>query len=536
MIELDLVQGTPEWHAARAAHNCASEAPAMMGVGKYQTRTQLLHEKATGVKPEVDAGQQARFDRGHAAEAAAREILEARLGVELFPIVATDDDDYLLASVDGLTMDGETAFEHKLLNADVVQQIRLGELSPAYYWQLEQILLVTNAKRVIFVCSDGTEENFHTLEYKAVPGRAEELFEGWRLFDADLERYVPVAAEVKSVAATIEALPALTATVRGEVVDSNLAAYVEAARGFIDSINTNLVTDQDFADAGAAMNFCDASEKRLALVKEQALAQTESIDTLFRAVDEITERFRQKRLALDKLVKARKEARKLEIMAEGRQQLAEFRATFSARPCDAYLPELTADFALAVQRKSSFASMKDAVATAANTAKIAASKLANLIDANLLHLQTTASDRMALFPDLRSIVMKAAEDFQATVQARVLADDAAAKKRAEDLAEQERDRIRREEEAKARAATPAPAPAAAPAAVAPTPAPIAAPAARRVVPLRTGAAPKAASRPTDDALIGALALHYRVHESKVIEWLLEVDLHAASERLARDLA
>ncbi|MNL21781.1 hypothetical protein D3C87_1430860 [compost metagenome] len=41
------------------------------------------------------------------------------------------------------------------------------------------------------------------------------------------------------------------------------------------------------------------------------------------------------------------------------------------------------------------------------------------------------------------------------------------------------------------------------------------------------------TRPTDDALIGALALHYRVHESTVIQWLLEIDLIAASARLAK---
>lgn len=47
------------------------------------------------------------------------------------------------------------------------------------------------------------------------------------------------------------------------------------------------------------------------------------------------------------------------------------------------------------------------------------------------------------------------------------------------------------------------------------------------------AAPKPAksTRPSDDQIIEALALHFRVHESKVIEWLLDVDLQAASERM-----
>ena len=32
--------------------------------------------------------------------------------------------------------------------------------------------------------------------------------------------------------------------------------------------------------------------------------------------------------------------------------------------------------------------------------------------------------------------------------------------------------------------------------------------------------PAAQSRPTDDQIIEVLALHFRAHESKVIEWLL----------------
>ena len=42
-------------------------------------------------------------------------------------------------------------------------------------------------------------------------------------------------------------------------------------------------------------------------------------------------------------------------------------------------------------------------------------------------------------------------------------------------------------------------------------------------------------RPTDDDIIATLALHYRVHELKVIEWLLDIDLDAASARAAANL-
>lgn len=45
-----------------------------------------------------------------------------------------------------------------------------------------------------------------------------------------------------------------------------------------------------------------------------------------------------------------------------------------------------------------------------------------------------------------------------------------------------------------------------------------------------------AKRPSDDEIIAALALHFRAHESKVIEWLLDMDLDEAAERMAEEFA
>lgn len=42
-------------------------------------------------------------------------------------------------------------------------------------------------------------------------------------------------------------------------------------------------------------------------------------------------------------------------------------------------------------------------------------------------------------------------------------------------------------------------------------------------------------RPIDDQIIEALCLHFRVHELKVIEWLIDIDLDAAAERAVANL-
>jgi hypothetical protein len=38
-------------------------------------------------------------------------------------------------------------------------------------------------------------------------------------------------------------------------------------------------------------------------------------------------------------------------------------------------------------------------------------------------------------------------------------------------------------------------------------------------------------RPTDMQLIEALALHFRVHESKILEWLYDLDLDEAEAEI-----
>ena len=41
-------------------------------------------------------------------------------------------------------------------------------------------------------------------------------------------------------------------------------------------------------------------------------------------------------------------------------------------------------------------------------------------------------------------------------------------------------------------------------------------------------------RPTDEAIIRVLALHFHVHESAVIAWLLDMDLKAASDKMMQE--
>lgn len=549
MKAISVTQGSPEWSALRTKHNTASEAPAAMGASKYQTRDELLRQKATGIVPEVSSHQQAIFDRGHAAEAAARAILEELTGEDFYPITAVSSDDRLLASVDGMTMDDNTLFEHKLWNEKLAAQVRAGTLDPHYYWQMEQQLLVTGAKRVIFVCSDGTRDNWAQMTYLPFQGRAEQLQAGWAQFDADKAAYVPSAntAPVATGRAP-ETLPALFITVKGEVTDSNLANFKEVALAAIRSVNRQLETDQDFADADKAVKWCSDIEERVAGAKQNALSQTASIDALFKTMDDISAEARQVRLDLDKLIKARKVSLKTELLVDVQTQLADHVRSLNARIGRDYMPHTPVDFAAAIHGKKNFDSMRSALNAALANAKIEASAIADRIQANMATLTELASEHKFLFSDTPTIVLKANDDLTALVKSRI------ADHKAAELAKEEatRERIRAEEVARlereqaaaaqkviddAAAATKAAEAPAASAAPAPAPVPVPAPVASPVstVTAKAGSrspAPKAAARPTDRQIIDALTTSFRVHDSKVIEWLLDMDLEAASAELA----
>lgn len=411
-------QGTPEWHALRSSYFTASEAPAMMGASKFQTRNDLLTMKKTGIVPDVSPQQQAAFDRGHATEEMARPLVEEMIGEELYPIVGTSGN--LLASMDGATMLGDVLFEHKLWNEKVVTQIRAGALDPHYYWQLEQQLLVSGAERVIFVCSDGTKDRFAHLEYSPVAGRREQLVAGWTQFEQDLGEFVVKEAKVEAIGAAPDQLPALRIDVTGMVTASNLDAFKSHALAVIGDINTDLSTDKDFADADATVKWCGEVEDKLKAAKEHALSQTESIDVLFKAIDDITAETRRKRLELEKLIKARKDIIRSDMVMDAAKALQahidQINETLNSR---IRMPRVPADFAGAIKGKRTIDSLKEAADAELARAKIEASRIADLIRANLKSLNELAIKHGFLFHDAQELVLKANDDLVALIKVRI---------------------------------------------------------------------------------------------------------------------
>lgn len=455
MKTVELIQGTPEWHAHRAAHFNASDAPAMMGCSPYKTRSQLVREFATGVAVEHDAATLQRFADGHRFEDLARPLAETIIGEELYPCVGVDGK--FSASFDGLTLLEDTAFEHKSLNEDVRLAMHDGndDLPLHYQVQMEHQAMVSGAERVLFMASkwagDELVEERHCW-YVPNPELRAKIVAGWAQFEADVAAYEPAAVAVPPASGRApEQLPALRIEVTGMVTASNLAEWKEQAIAVFQGISTELVSDQDFADAETTVKWCGNIEEQLKAAKQHALSQTESIDLLFRTIDDIAAEARAKRLDLEKLVKRRKDERRTEIGNTARRAVQQHVLAINETLGDHAIPmpaALVADIAEAMKGKRSFSSMQDAVDAVAANAKIDASQYADRIRANVAILAGHA-EHATLFADrVQLCATKAPEDLRNLVAARIAEHQQAEQARLD----AEREKIREQEQAKAQEA------------------------------------------------------------------------------------
>lgn len=416
---IDAIQGSPEWLSVRAKHFTASEAPAMMGASKYQTRAELLRQKHTGLAADVDSNTQRLFDRGHAAEAAARPIAEAIMGAELFPATGAVEIDGLplLASFDGVTMLEDVCWENKLFNAALADAVRAGQLEAHYFWQLEQQLLVSGAEKVYFTTSDGTPENTVGMWYESLPERRAALIAGWKQFAEDLANYQHTEPAREAVAEPQMALPSVSIQVNGSIaLIDNLDVFGEALTAYVERINKNPETDDDFATLEATVKNLKKAEDALDAAENGALAQAASIDTMRRTVAMLRDMARSNRLLIDKLVKSEKDNRRAEIVRTAQMELASYITKLNERIGGKWMPTFNdTRFADAIKGLKSLDSMRDKVAGALANAKIEANEVADRIEANR---KAIPEDKMFLFPDFAAVCTKPAEDFDALLSLR----------------------------------------------------------------------------------------------------------------------
>lgn len=462
MKTLNLIQGDANWHAHRASSKNASDAPAMLGCSEYKTRSELLHEAFTGIRPEVTPDQQRRFDDGHAIEEAQLPGAEGVIGEQLYPVVGCErfGDIELSASFDGLTLLEDTAYECKTLN----DKLRAALLAPGpdgndaaalpkmYRVQMEQQLMVCGGDRVLFTAATKDGADVRRCWYSSDVALRAEILAGWKQFDADLKVYVPptAAAVEKVVAEPVEALPAPVVQVTGQIaLQDNFKVFEARLRDFLENkLIRKPTTDQDFADLDGQIKAMKAARESLKAAEAQMLAQVQPVDQAKKTKDMLDTLLQQNVSMAERLLTAEKDRRKLEIVNGAtialRTHIDKLNARFE-RPYLAYAM-VPADFGGVVRGLKSLTSMEDKVGTELARCKIEAHEIADRINANREDLKPglaaiPGDDWISLFPDFAQVCTKPTEDFRNLRIARVEAE--------RQRREAERERIRKEEQERA---------------------------------------------------------------------------------------
>lgn len=462
MKTVELIQGTQEWHAHRAQHLNASDAPAMLGASTNHSRTDLIRELAAGVPREFsDFVQERVIDPGHEFEAQARAIAEQLVGEDLYPVTGVAGK--YSASFDGLTLLEDIAWEHKRLNQTLRDAMFDGctgtDLPLMYQIQMEHQAMVSECERVFFMASEWRQASggWELVEerhcwYTPNPELRARIVAGWAQLEADVAAFEPgPASEPVPVGRAPETLPALSIQVTGMVTASNLAEFKENALAVLGSINRELQSDEDFANAEKTVTWCKGVEERIEATKQQVLGQTADIDAVFRTMDDVAAETRKIRLELDKLVVKRKEERRTEIGNTARRAVIDhiqgINETLGAHavPVPA---TLVADIAAAIKGKRSFSSMQDAVDAVATNAKITASQAADRIRANIAVLAEQPGYATLFADRVQLCASKAPDDLRNLVAARISEHRQAEQERLD----AERERIRKEEDARAQKA------------------------------------------------------------------------------------
>jgi len=518
---IQLLQGSPEWHAFRANHFTASDAAAMMGFSPYKTRDQLLHEKATGITEEVTEEKQRLFDKGHAAEAMARAILEEDIiGQDLFPVTGTSSEWPLIAaSLDGLTMDDSMVFEHKLHSQKLIAYIEEhGDLPDSHWPQVEQQLYVSGAGGCKFVVSDGTMENWFQFDYVRQPGRIEQVLAGWKQFEADLKTYQVPEAKPEAVAEEVTALPAVSMVASGQVsVVDNFAVFEKGLFAFLqDKLIREPKTDNDFATLDLQIKALKKAEEMLKAAGDSVLAQVEAVDMAMKKKDSLAALVRDNRLMAEKLLKSEKDRRRMEIQRSATDAIQAFMVDLSDE-VGIRIPSPSADIAEAMKGKKTIASLQSAANDEVARAKIEARKMADNVKENvqILGSMCSAEIKGLLFPDLETLATKPSDDFKAIAKGRVIQHEQqlrereeAARRQAEADAQAKAEaEARRMAEAETKAAEQQPAPALAD------------------IPLTTGAAIKAKAQPRN---LGDALTHFGMQKNlsaQDIQELLDIVAH-----------
>ncbi len=228
---VQLVQGSPEWHAYRRGLRNASETPAVLGISPWVTPYQLWLLKTGRAEPEANAAMR----HGTALEPVARHAYEVETGHVMQPLVLQDG--AYSASLDGITLDGELVVEIKCpvrgQQSSLWRSVAAGAV-PAYYGaQIQHQLMVSGARQSHLWVFDGQIGLLRVIEPE--PAAADLIRQAWDSFAVFLDTDTP---------------PPL---VDADTVQRDDAAWAKAAQDYAQAKQAATASDEALDRAKAAL-------------------------------------------------------------------------------------------------------------------------------------------------------------------------------------------------------------------------------------------------------------------------------------------
>jgi len=213
----------------------------------------------------------------------------------------------------------------------------------------------------------------------------------------------------------------LVISLTGEITDSNFDEWKSDLLGQLKSVNTELKTDPQFAEASDNVKRFKAAEKALKKAKASAIKQAADINTLFEAIDEVAAETREVRLTLERQIRTRKQEIKEDAVRKG---VAKVEALIDEQSDDFKLLDHSAFidddiFEEAAKGKSSSKGLHNAIDSAFAGLKEQIEGKAESVKVNASTIDSLASGFQVLFQDRANLLNMTKDELDATIDDRV---------------------------------------------------------------------------------------------------------------------
>lgn len=232
---LDLEQGSREWVEARRNYFCASEAPAVMEVSKYEPKNpiQLARKKLGFSKPDFVNNA---MKEGHRLEPIIRQQVEDQTGIGFMPAVMVKDK--YLASLDGINFYGDVILEIKApaTTKDTVKLAMDGRVALPYQYQIQHQLMVSGADKCIYAVRNPEDHQVYYFDVFPDQLMQQKLAQAW----ADFE---PLMNLNEDELKTSEPLPADLAPMIDDFIEAEAA--LKQAKKRVEEKRAEILADLD---------------------------------------------------------------------------------------------------------------------------------------------------------------------------------------------------------------------------------------------------------------------------------------------------